>query len=148
MKLILLSDVEGVGKMGELQDVNDGFGRNYLVPRGLAVLATKVNVKKQDEHIKVLIRAREKSVKAAGDLRERIEAATLTLKHKTGADGKLFGSVTPKEIAEAIRGQLKLEIDRKAIKLKEPLKMTGSYTVDIHLGTGVNAHLKVEIEQE
>jgi large subunit ribosomal protein L9 len=148
MKVILLSDVEGVGKMGELQDVNDGFGRNFLVPRGLAVLATKGNVKKQDEHVRALIRAREKIVKAAGDLRESIEAATLTLKHKTGADGKLFGSVTPKEIAEAIRGQLNIEIDRKAIRLEEPLKMTGSYTVDVHLGTGVNAHLKVEIEQE
>jgi large subunit ribosomal protein L9 len=148
MKVILLENVEGVGKRGEAKEVKDGYGRNFLIPRHLAMPATKGNVKSLHEFAKKLIDGKERAVKAAESTKQKLEEATLTIKHKTGHDGRLFGSVTSKELAAAIKGRFGLDLDRKSIKLDEPIKMTGAYSIDVHLEKGVIAQLKVEVEQE
>jgi large subunit ribosomal protein L9 len=148
MRVILLDNVEGVGKRGEMQDVKDGFGRNFLIPRGLALPATSGNIKKLEERAQIIIQRNERNVKTAESIKARLEEATLTIKKKVGVDGKLFGSVTPMEIAETIKKTLDIDVDRKDVRLAEPVKMIGSYTVDIHLEKGVHSQLKMEIEAE
>ena len=148
MKVILLENVENVGKKGETQEVKDGFGRNFLIPRHLAVTATKGNIENLQQHVRKLIDRKERDVKTAEATKQRLNEALLTIKHKAGQDGKLFGSVTVKELAEAIKQMLGIEVDRKSIRLDEPIKMTGAYTIDVHLEKGVSAQVKVEVEQE
>ena len=148
MKVILLENIDNVGKKGEAQEVKDGFGRNFLIPRHLAIPATKGNVKNLQEHARKLIDRKDRELKTAEVTKQRLDEASLTIKHKAGQDGKLFGSVTVKELAEAIKRVLGIEVDRKSITLDEPIKMTGAYTVDIHLEKGISASLKVEVEQE
>ena len=148
MKVILLENIDNVGKKGETQEVKDGFGRNFLIPRHLAIPATKGNVKSLQEHARKLIDRKDRELKTAEITRQRLDEALLIIKHKAGQDGKLFGSVTVKELAEAIKRVLGIEVDRKSIRLDEPIKMTGAYTVDIHLEKGISASLKVEVEQE
>lgn len=148
MKVILLENIENVGKKGETQDVKDGFGRNFLIPRNLAIPATKGNIKNLQQHARKLIDRKERDVKTAEATKQKLDEALLTIKHKAGQDGKLFGSVTVKELAESIKQVLGIEVDRKGIRLNEPIKMTGAYTVDVHLERGVSAQVKVEVEQE
>jgi large subunit ribosomal protein L9 len=148
MKVILLDNIEGVGKKGETHDVRDGFGRNFLVPRSLAVPATKGNLKKVQQQVKVLIERKDRDIKAAGEVKQRLEETPITLKKKAGVDGKLFGSVTAKEIAEAVKTSIGADIDRRTIRLEEPIKMIGVYTVEVHLEKGIAAALKLEIEEE
>ena len=95
-----------------------------------------------------LIDRKERDVKTAEATKQKLDEASLTIKHKAGQDGKLFGSVTVKELAETIKHVLGIEVDRKSIRLNEPIKMTGAYTVDVHLEKGVSAQVKVEVEQE
>jgi large subunit ribosomal protein L9 len=148
MKVILLENIEGVGKKGEMKEVKDGFGRNFLIPRHLAMLGTQGNIKGIQARAKKLIDQKERVLKTAEVTKQKLEAALLTIKHRAGQDGKLFGSVTSKELVEAIKHELGLEFDRKSIRLDEPIKMTGAYTVDIHLEKAISAQLKVEVEQE
>ena len=148
MRVILLDTVEGVGKKGETRDVRDGFGRNFLVPRGLAMPATQGNIKKVQDQAKVIMGKREKDMKTAGHVKQRLEETPIAIKKKSGVDGKLFGSVTAKEIAEAVKKGLDLDIDRRALRLAEPIKMTGVYTIEVHLEKGITAQLRLEIEEE
>jgi large subunit ribosomal protein L9 len=148
MKVILLENIENVGKKGETQEVKDGFGRNFLIPRHLAILATKDNIKSLQQHARKLIDRKDRDLKTAEMTKQRLDETLLTIKHKAGQDGKLFGSVTVKELAEAIKNVLGIEVDRKSIRLDEPIKMTGAYTIDIHLEKGIGAQVKVEVEQE
>ncbi len=148
MKVILLENIENVGRKGETQDVKDGFGRNFLIPRHLAIPATKGNVKNLQEHAKKLIDRKDRDLKTAEATKQRLDEASLTIRHKAGPDGKLFGSVTVKELADIIKQVLGIEVDRKSIRLDEPIKMTGAYAVEVHLEKGVSARLKVEVEQE
>jgi large subunit ribosomal protein L9 len=148
MRVILLDNVDGVGKKGETHVVRDGFGRNFLVPRGLAMPATLGNVKKIQEQAKVVMSKREKDLKTASVVKERLEETPVTIKKKSGVDGKLFGSVTAKEIAEAVKKALDLDVDRRSLRLDEPIKSTGVHTVEVHLEKGIVAQLRLEIEEE
>lgn len=148
MRVILLDTVEGVGKKGETRDVKDGFGRNFLVPRGLAMPATQGNIKKVQQQAKVVMGKREKDMKTAAHVKQRLEETPVAIKKKSGVEGKLFGSVTAKEIAEAVKKGLGLDIDRRTLRLEEPIKMTGVYTIDVHLEKGITAQLRLEIEEE
>ena len=148
MKVILLDNVEGVGKKGETREVMDGFGRNFLVPRGLAMPATSGNITKVHEQAKVIMVKRDKDLKTAEYVKHRLEEAPpLIIKKKSGVDGKLFGSVTAKEVAEAAKKAFDIDIDRRVLRLGEPLKMTGAYTVEAHLEKGIVAQLRLEIEE-
>jgi large subunit ribosomal protein L9 len=148
MKVILLDNVEGVGGKGETREVKDGFGRNFLVPRGLAMPATKANLKQVQEHAKTIMGKKEKDQKGAELIKHRLEETPVSIKKKTGLDGKLFGSVTTKDVAEAVKTGIGVEIDKRTVRLDEPIKMTGVYTVEIHLEKGITAQLKLEIEEE
>ncbi len=148
MKVILLENIDNVGKKGEAHEVKEGYGRNFLIPRRLAIPATKGNLKSLQEHAKKLIDRKDRELKTAEATKQKLDEASITIKHKAGQDGKLFGSVTVKELAEAVKPALNIDIDRKSIKLDEPIKMTGAYTVDIHLDKGVSAQVKVEVEAE
>ncbi len=149
MKVILLDDVEGVGKRGEAHDVRDGFGRNFLVPRGFAIPATRGNIKKVQEQAKVIVGKRDKHAETAEYVKRRLEEAPpVIIKKKAGVDGKLFGSVTAKDLAEAVKKALDLDLDRRALRLDEPLRMTGAYTVEARLEKGIVAQVRLEIEEE
>jgi large subunit ribosomal protein L9 len=148
MKVILTEDTKGTGKRGETVEVKDGYGRNYLIPRGLALPATEGNLKSLDHVVKSAVSKRGRDLKAAEEIKVKLEETTFVVRKKVGVDGKLFGSVTPKDVIEAIQGVIGVEIDKKLVRMNEPIKMTGVYTVTIHLEKGVNAGVKVEVEQE
>ena len=147
MKLLLKEDVAGLGFCGDEIEVKDGYGRNFLIPNGKALLATPKNLK-QFKHQKSIVNGRLKKVKAAADaLAQEIEKVTCTLKKKVGDQGKLFGSVTTQEISESLRAQ-GVELDRRKIQLGEPIKSPGDFEVPIKLHPDVTAKVKVIVMQE
>ena len=147
MKVILLQDVKGQGKKGQLIDVSDGYGRNFLLPRKLAQEATADNVNTMKMNDKALQEKRQKEREQAVALEKVLKAMTLTVTAKGGGAGRLFGSVTNAEIADALAKQHKIELDKRKIVLKEPIKNVGTYTVVCKLGYEVNAELTVEIKE-
>jgi large subunit ribosomal protein L9 len=142
MQVILREDVANVGRTGDMVNVKDGFGRNYLIPRGLAVTATPRNMRRLTHDRKVIEQQDSKRCKDAQSLKERLEALSLTIAKNTGEDDKLFGSVTNREIADALKEE-GLEIDRKLIQLEQPIKALGVFTVELRLAREVTANLKV-----
>ena len=147
MKVILREDVPNVGRSGELVNVKPGFGRNYLLPRKLAVLANEANVK-QLEHDRAVISARQAKLRGnAEEQAKRINVVSITVARKVGEQNKLFGSVTALDIAEALaaKGQ---KVDRRHIHLPEPIKTVGSHEVEIRLHRDVAAKIKVEVVPE
>jgi|SRR5690554_393071 len=148
MKVILQKDVKNVGKKGDIVEVAEGYGRNFLLPRGLAVEASSGNVR----HVKEL-----KQVEAAKNARELQQAQALGAKldgkvvkiaAKVGGAGKLFGSITSQELADQVKRQLAVDIDRRKIDLKEPIKSLGSYSVTARIHPEVHVSFKVEVVQE
>ena len=147
MKVILKSDVKDLGRVGEVVNVKDGFARNYLVPQGLAVEASTKNVK-AFEHEKKKIQEMAKKIKVgAAGLAERIAAARITIKAKTGEEDRLFGSVTSMDIAEALKAE-GFDIDKKKIHIDEPIKRLGDYSVTIKLHSEVSAQLNLQVVPE
>ncbi|MGO9379719.1 MAG: 50S ribosomal protein L9 [Dissulfurispiraceae bacterium] len=147
MKVILKADVKDLGRIGEVVNVKDGFARNYLVPQGLAAEASTKNVKAlEHEKRKIQEMARKVKTGAAG-LAEKIAAAKVTIKAKSGEEDKLFGSVTSMDIAEALKAE-GIEVDKKKIHLDEPIKRLGEYTVSIKLHSEVSAQLNVQVVPE
>ena len=141
MQVILTQDVTNLGKAGELVSVRPGFGRNYLVPRGLAVTATVRNKNRLD-HEKALIEKRVTKERAvANDLATRIGGMTLQFERQTGEDEKLFGSVTSRDIQEQLK-RANVEVDHRWIQLDQPVKALGKYEVPVRLAAGVVATLK------
>ncbi len=147
MKLLLKEDVTGLGFCGDEVEVKDGYGRNFLIPNGKALLATPKNLK-QFKHQKSIVNGRLKKVKTAADaLAQEIGKVTCTLKKKVGDQGKLFGSVTTQEISESLRAQ-GVELDRRKIQLGEPIKSPGDFEVPVKLHPDVTAKVKVIVVQE
>lgn len=142
MQLILCEDVPNLGKTGDTVTIKDGYGRNYLLPRGLAVVATPRNMRRMEHERRVIAQRDTKRRKDAQSIKERIEGLSLTIAKNTGEEDKLFGSVTNRDIAEALK-QEGLEIDRKVIQLEQPIKALGVYTVEIRLASDVTAELKL-----
>jgi len=148
MKVILTEDVRGTGKKGDMVTVKDGYGRNFLLPKGLAIPAQEGNVKRLESLMKNIQNRKAKELKSAEELKARLEELSLVIKMKAGDDGKLFGSVTHKDVAEAIKNASGIEIDKKLIRIDEPIKMTGAHTIEVHLQQGVDAGVKIEVEKE
>ena len=151
MKLLLKEDVEGLGDCGDEVTVKDGYGRNFLIPKGKAILATPRNVK-QFSHQKSIVQGRlKKVIHAAKGRADEISQVTCTVIKKTGESGKLFGSVTTQEIVESLRAK-GVEIDRRKLQLKEPIKTLGEFQVPVKLHQEVTAEIKVivvaEVEKE
>jgi large subunit ribosomal protein L9 len=146
MKIVLRSDVENLGNKGDIVDVADGYARNYLVPRGLALKATK-GVQKQADAMRRNRDARDKREReAAQALAAQFEGRTISIKARAGGEGKLFGSVTTVDIADAVHKQTGAEIDRRKIVLDEPLKELGPVDVQVRLHPDVVANVHVEVE--
>jgi len=141
MQVILTQDIENLGKAGELVSVRPGYGRNYLVPRGLAVTATVRN-KNRLEHEKAVIERRVAKERAqATELANKINVMTLQFERMVGEDEKLFGSVTSRDIQEQLK-KAGVEIDHRWIQLEQPVKALGKYEVNVRLSAGVIASLK------
>jgi large subunit ribosomal protein L9 len=147
MKVILREDIENLGKSGDLVTVKDGFGRNYLLPRKKAVLASEQNLR-QLEHERSVLTARNAKLKgAAEEQAKKIGNIRVTIKRKVGEQDKLYGSVTVLDIAEAVAAQGQ-QIDRRHIHMPEPIKALGSYEVELRLHREVTAKIKVEVAAE
>ena len=146
MKVILLEDVKSVGKKGEVVEVSDGYARNVLLKKKQGLEATGKNM----NDLKLQKANQEKvaaeNLAAAKELGEKIEKSSITLKVKVGEGGKLFGSISNKEIAEAVKDQLGLEVDKKKVQITTPLKNVGTMDVAVKLHTKVTAQLKVNVE--
>ncbi len=148
MKVILTEDLKGTGKKGDVIDVRDGYGRNFLLPRGLALPASEGNIKRFEYIIKDYEKKRERSLKTAADKKARLEEMTFTIKMKAGQDGRLFGSLTPADISETIKKSTGFDVDKKNIRIEEPIKSTGMHTFVVHLEKDINATVKIEVEKE
>ena len=147
MQLILKENVDHLGTVGDIVTVKPGFGRNYLIPRGLAVFADKKNVKEFEHHKNQLDFKRQKLSKDAESLKAKIEAISLEFFKKAGEEGKLFGSITSMDIAAGVADK-GVEIDRKRIQLSEPIKTLGAQQVAIKLDAGVVAQINVVVTAE
>lgn len=145
MNVILLQDIKGVGKKGDLLNASDGHARNYLIPRKLAVEATKSNLNELELKQKSLENKRQQELLEAQELAKTLEEKVIKIEVKIGENGKLFGSVTNKEIAEALSKQAGINIDKKKIVLEEPIKNIGDITVGLKIHPKVTARLKVQI---
>lgn len=145
MKVILTVDIKGVGKKDQIINANDGYARNYLFPKNLAVPADKGNLtnlqskKSSEEHRKELEK------EAAKQTADKIEKITLKLPVKAGDNGKVFGSVTSKEIADNLEKQYSIKVDKKKIILSEPIKVLGTFNIEIKLYDGVIGKLKLNV---
>ena len=147
MKLILREDVENLGRGGDVVDVKPGYGRNFLLPRGLAVAANTRNIR-EIEHQKAVATAKAVKLKAGAEaIAKRLNETPVTLKRKVGEQDKLFGSVTALDIAEALAAR-GLEIDCRSIDLSEPIKTVGDFEVGVKLHHDVIGKAKVKVEAE
>lgn len=144
MEIILTENVEGLGAIGDQVKVKPGYGRNYLVPRGLAVVASTGNVKELEHQRRQMERKRQKVTQAAELQKKKVESVTCVLALRAGEDGKLFGSVTTMEIGAKL-ADAGVEVDRKKIQLDEPIKALGEYEVPVKLEAGVVANIKVSV---
>lgn len=148
MKIILLKDVKKLGKAGDLVEASDGYARNFLFPRKAAMEATGENLEIWKER-KAKEEAEEKANRAeAKEIKDRLEKGTLELKAKGGSAGRLFGAITSKDIADGIKKQTGLKIDKKKIELKENIKEAGVHTVTVRVYPEITADLKVDISVE
>jgi len=139
---VLLKPVEGLGEPGDAVDVSPGYLRNYLIPRKLAQPATRGALEEARQRLERAEEEERRAEERAGETSALLSKTVLTINHQAGEDGKLFGSVTSKEIAEAIQAARGLKIDRKKIRLEEPIRETGSFMVEIEVGGGVTAKVK------
>ena len=147
MKLLLKEDVQGLGDCGDEVDVKDGYGKNFLIPNGQAILATPKNLK-QFNHQKSIIQVRLKKVRIGAEAQAKeIERVTCVIKKKAGDKGKIFGAVTTQEISESLRRQ-GIELDRRKLQLKEPIKSLGDFEVSVKIHHEVIATVKVIVTQE
>jgi len=148
MKVILKQDVKGLGKKDDLVNVSDGYARNFLFPRGLAVEANESNLN--------IVKTRKEAEKSKKDrelaqsrkLAEELRNVEVVIRAKTGENGKLFGSITSKDISDKLKEDFRLDIDRKKIVMPDAIKSTGAYELDVKLYPEVRGRLKVRIESE
>jgi len=147
MKIILLEDVKGVGKKGETINASDGYAKNFILPKKLGVEATPANMNTLKLQKAADDRRKAEELAAAKEMKEKLEALTVVIAVKTGDNGKLFGSVTNKEIAAELEKQHKIKIDKKKIVLADQIKMVGERHADVKLHPQVTAELKVKITE-
>lgn len=148
MKVLLIKDVKSLGKAGEIKEVKQGYGQNFLIAKGFAKLATPEVIKQWEEDRKnEEARLKEEMLKLE-DIKKQLGTISIQVSKKVGANGALFGAITKDEIAEGLQKQHKIEVDKKSIEIDNPLKATGVYDVDIKLGHGVHGKLKVDVVAE
>ena len=144
---ILLKDVDDLGSAGEAVDVSPGYLRNYLIPRKLAQPATRGALEDAERRREAAEEAARQAEERAGETAALLSKTVLTIQHRAGEDGKLFGSVTTAEIADAISEARGLRVDRKKIKLEDPIREIGTYMVEIEVGGGQTARVKTIVAE-
>ena len=148
MKVILTSDVEKLGKAGEMVNAKTGFARNFLLPNKLAVQATKENIKIWEEKQAELRAIERENIKNANELKEKIENTKVKIIAKTGEGDRLFGSITSMDIEKALKEQHGLDVDKKKIEMKDNIKSLGTLNVIVKVYPDINANLEVIVDKE
>lgn len=146
MKVLLKADIKNVGKKGTVINASDGYARNYLFPRGFAIEATEGVIKEYEAQKANEEKKKEAEFKQAKELAKKMSGYSVTIKVNAGESGKLFGSITSKDIAEQLNKQYNLNIDKKKIVLDEAIKVAGTYTVEVKIYPEVSANVKVIID--
>ena len=147
MEIILQEDVANLGAIGEVVKVRDGYGRNYLIPRGLAIEANRRNLRVLEHQKRLTAAKKEKDRQNAQGMSDRIAALSLTIQARAGEEDRLFGSVTNIDIEKALTAQ-GVMLDRRKIMLAEPIKQLGTYTVPVHLSSDVRGNITVNVVRE
>lgn len=145
MKVILLDNIKGVGKKDEVINASDGYARNYLLPKKLAVEANAENMSKLNNKKEAANYRKDVEKQNAEELAKKLKGIMLKVKVKAGENGKIFGGVTAKEISENLKSQYNFDIDKKKIELKETIKTLGSFNVSVKLFEGITASVRVEV---
>jgi large subunit ribosomal protein L9 len=145
MKVLLIKDVKSLGKKGEIKEVKDGYGRNFLIGKGFALHATNEVIKKYEAEKKRREKEEAQEIEKLKKLEKEFASLKLTIKRKLGANGSLFGAVTKDEIAQELKNQFNIEIDKKTIEIDKAIKMTGEFDISVKLGHGIHAKLTVSI---
>jgi len=145
MKVILLAEVKNLGKKGTVVEVADGYARNYLIPRGLAREASPAGLRALEEEQQRVSRRAARELAEAQRLGERMQGLVVTIPARAGEEGRLFGSVTTRDVAGAITRALGIEMDRRKVELREPIKALGDYPVTIKLHPGVSATVTARV---
>ncbi len=147
MKVLLIKDVPNLGKAGEVKEVKDGYGKNFLIARGFAKLATPEVIAQWEKEQEERAKKEAQEIEELKKIKEKIESLKLIIRHKAGANGALFGAITNKEVAEELKKH-GIEIDKKHIEIHPPIKQAGEYEIDIKLGHGIHAKLDLVVEAE
>lgn len=145
MKVILKQDVKGLGKKDEIINASDGYAKNYLIPRGMAVEATTGNLNETKNKQQAQADKKKRELELAKEFAEKLNNKTVIIKAKAGESGKLFGAISNKDVADAIKAQFKIDIDKKKIVM-DPIKAVGEHTAEIRIYTGVMAKITVRTE--
>ena len=145
MKVILKDNIKGVGKKNEVINASDGYARNFLFPKNLAVEATPENMQKLNSQKQAKQYKKDVEKEQAQAIAQKLETITVEIKVQAGENGKIFGSVSSKEIAESLEKQYKITIDKKRIEVKEPIKVLGARTVEVKLFEGVTGKIKINV---
>lgn len=145
MKVILLADIKGVGKKDQVINASDGYARNFLFPKKLALEANNENMAKLKAKNESKAYKKEMDIKEAKAVKEKMEKILIKMQVKAGGNGKIFGGVTAKEIAETLKKEYSIEIDKKKVLLPETIKNLGTFTVDVKLYEGIIAKLKIDV---
>ena len=148
MKVILLKDVKGTGKKGEIKEVSDGYARNFLIKKKFAVEANNTNVKELDEKNKSKERKEIIAYEEAVLLGKQMEEVNIVIESKAGEGGRLFGSITSKDIAEQLKKQKNIEVDKRKITLDEPIRSLGSRFVEIKIHPKVTTKIRVDVKEK
>lgn len=147
MKVILVKDVPKLGKKGELHEVSDGYGRNFLLVRGLAIVASEGKIRSIDKERADHAAHEARELQQARELAERLQKVPVRVLARSGEGGRLFGSITSADLAEALKAQHGLEVDRRTIKLDNPLKSLGEHHISLKLHPKVKAEITVRVEE-
>jgi large subunit ribosomal protein L9 len=148
MKVLLTRDVEKLGKAGTIKTVANGYARNYLIPQGLAVFASAGALKQAETIRKAEEKRQSKLATDATSLAERLSGVTLRFQARAGDEGKLYGSITAKQVIEALQHELGQEIDKRKLDMREPIRSLGTHTLRVHLATDVNPTFNVMVERD
>lgn len=146
MKVIFTQDVKSVGKRGEVKNVSDGYARNFLIPKGVAVVASDAALNHEKDRLKIEAAKFAKILDSAKETASGLEGKSVTVKEKAGESGKLYGKVTSKEIAEAVKSQLGYDVDKRRIHVEDDIRKVGTYSISFKLHPEVVVHVTVNVE--
>ena len=148
MKVILKQDIRTLGRRGDVQEVSDGYARNFLLPKGLAMEATAGNLKLLNDQKESVARKEEQELAEAQELAKKLTGRVVTFKVKTGEGGRLFGSITAKDVVDQIKKEHQLELDKRKLAIDDAIKNTGDYPIKIHLYKGISVDITVKVNAE